>query len=105
LLGESDAWLESINFAVTHETDGRLAYKLSQLFGIIPSPSKKAAPVKPQDDWDGIDPRTLARARVLGQVSSERASLLRLETDELEKLVQKDQVQSVPKPRLFAERD
>ena len=37
LLAESDAWLESINFAVTHETDARLAYKLSEAFGIIPT--------------------------------------------------------------------
>ena len=69
LLAESDAWLESINFAVTHETDGRLAYKLSEVFGIIPSPSKKVAPVKPQDDWEGIDAETLAKARILGQVA------------------------------------
>ena len=87
LLAESDAWLESINFAVTHETDGRLAYKLSEVFGIIPSPSKKAAPVKPRDDWQGVDPQTLARAKVLGQIAMERGSSPPPEADELEKLV------------------
>jgi hypothetical protein len=43
-IAESHAWAESINFAVTHELDGRLAFKLAQLFGVIPSPPKKAAP-------------------------------------------------------------
>ena len=91
LLAESDAWLESINFAVTHEPDGRLGYKLSELFGIIPSPSKKAAPVKPQDDWKGVDPQTLAAAKVLGQIALERGSSPPPEADELEKLVRKRQ--------------
>ena len=105
LLGESDDWLESINFEVTHETDGRLGYKLSEAFGIIPSPSKKAAPVKQQDDWKGVDPQTLARARILGQVASERASLMRLENDELEKLMRRDPVESNGKARPFSKRD
>ena len=105
LLAESDDWLESINFAVTRELDGRLGYKLSEAFGIIPSLSKKAAPVKPQDDWQGVDPQTLARARVLGQVASERASVLRLENDELEKLMRNDKVESNRKARLFTKRD
>jgi transposase-like protein len=90
LLAESDAWLESINFAVTHETDGRLAYRLSEAFGIIPSLSKKTAPVKPQDDWKGVDPQTMARAKMLGQIAMERGSSMRLENDELEKNVQED---------------
>jgi len=76
---------------VTHETDARLAYKLSEAFGIIPSPSKKAAPVKPQDDWQGVDPQTLARAKALGQIAMERASSMRLAGDELEKLVRNGQ--------------
>jgi len=41
LLAESDAWAESINFAVTHELDGRLAYALAKAFGVIPTPEKK----------------------------------------------------------------
>jgi hypothetical protein len=106
LLAESEAWLESINFAVTQEPDGRLAYKLSEVFGIIPSLSKKAAPVKPQDDWKGVDPQTLARAKVLGQIAMERASAMRLENDEMEKLVQKDPIESNRKSsRLFDNRD
>jgi hypothetical protein len=87
LLGESDDWLESINFAVTHETDARLAYKLSEALGIIPSLSKKAAPVKPQDEWEGVDPQTMARAKMLAMEAQRRAALLPPENDELEKLV------------------
>jgi hypothetical protein len=37
LISESDDWLESINFAVTHETDGRLGYRLCQAFAVIPT--------------------------------------------------------------------
>ena len=106
LLGESDDWLESINFAVTHETDARLAYKLSEAFGIIPSLSKKAAPVKPQNDWEPADPWKRAAAKALGQIASERASVLRLENEELENLVPKEQVQVDRKSsRLFDNRD
>jgi hypothetical protein len=36
LLGESDDWVESINFAVTHEVNGALAYQLLKDFGVIP---------------------------------------------------------------------
>ena len=106
LLAESDDWLESINFAVTHETDARLAYKLSEAFGIIPSLSKKAAPVKPQDDWEPADPWKRAAARALGQIASERDSVLGLENDELEKLAPQEQIQSNRKSsRLFDNRD
>ena len=106
LIAESDSWMESIAFAVETELDGRLGYKLCEAFGIIPSLSKKAAPVKPQNDWQGIDPQTLARAKVLGQVAMERASAMQVENDELEKLAQKEQIQSNPKSsRLFDNRD
>jgi hypothetical protein len=104
LLGESDAWLESVNFAVAHELNGQLAFRLSQLFEIIPFPSKKAAPVKPQDDWEGVDAETLLKAKVLGQVAMERGSAMQVENEGLEKLVQKEKVQPNRKsPRLFDE--
>ena len=107
LLAESDAWLESINFAVTHEMDGALALRLCTAFGIVPSLSKKATPVKPQNEWEPADPWKRAAAKALGQIASERASVLRLENDELEKLVRKDQEKSerTPTPRLFDSRD
>jgi DNA-binding CsgD family transcriptional regulator len=105
LVAESDAWRESLSFAVAHETDGRLAYKLSEAFGIIPSLSKKAAPMKPQDDWEGIDREKLLKARILGQIAMERASAMRLENDEMEKLAQKDPVESNRSCRLFDNRD
>lgn len=57
LLAESDDWLESINFAVTHETDGALALRLCTAFGIvpiIPSPEKKTEPAK-HNDWEGVE--------------------------------------------------
>ena len=90
---------------MTHELDGALAYRLLTAFAVIPSPTKKAPPVKPQNDWEGIDSETMARAKVLGQVALERASLPLLDNDELEKLVQKGRVQSNRKSRLFANRD
>jgi hypothetical protein len=105
LLGESDAWLESINFAVTHEADGRLACKLSEAFGIIPSLSKKAARPKPQDDWKGVGPQTMARAKMLAMEAQRRAALPLLENDDTEKFVQEDQVQSERKSQLFARRE
>ncbi len=37
LLAEADDWTESINFAVTHETDGSLAYRLLKDFAVIPT--------------------------------------------------------------------
>jgi hypothetical protein len=37
ILGESDAWAESLHYAVTHETDGKLSYRLLKDFGVIPS--------------------------------------------------------------------
>jgi hypothetical protein len=106
LIAESHAWAESINFAVTHELDGRLAFKLAQLFGVIPSPPKKAAPVKPQNDCQGVDPWKVAAAKVLGAEAMRRASAMRLENDQLEKLAPREQVQSNPKSsRLFDNRD
>jgi hypothetical protein len=105
-IAESHAWAESINFAVTHELDGRLAYRLCEAFGVIPpSPSKKATPVKPQNDCQGVDPWKVAAAKVLGQVAMERGASRPPEADELEAQVQKSKVQSERKGRLFDCRD
>src|SRR5262250_1020241 len=51
LLAESDDWAESINFAVRHETDGRLAYRLLKAFGAIPNPEKKV-PIGKQNSFE-----------------------------------------------------
>ena len=107
LLAESDAWLESINFAVETELHGELALRLCTAFGIvpvIPSPEKKTKPAK-RSDWAGVDPQTMARAKMLGQIATERASVLRLENGELEKLVRTDPVEPNGKARLFSKRD
>ena len=65
LLAESDAWAESVNFAVTHELDGRLAYRLLVAFSVIPTcPEKNVQPVPTADSWKGVDPQTAARARI-----------------------------------------
>jgi hypothetical protein len=91
LLAESDAWLESINFAVRHETDGRLACKLSEAFGAIPpSPEKNGRPAK-QNEWEPADPWKRAAARALGQIAIERGSSRPSDSDELEKLVRKSE--------------
>lgn len=37
LVSESDSWLESISYAVATQTDGKLAFRLLQRFGIIPT--------------------------------------------------------------------
>ena len=103
LIAESDSWMESIAFAVETELDGRLGYKLCEAFGIIPSLSKKAAPAKPQDNWQSIDPYQLAMARELGLIAMERASSRPPEA--VEKLAQKDPIRSNPKRRLFDCRD
>src|SRR5262249_238578 len=104
LLTESDAWAESINFAVKHETDGRVAYALAKSFGAIPSPEKKM-PIGKQKSLESVDPRTLAAARVLAPESLRRGSLPPLQANELEKLVRDDKMQSKPKSRLFDDRD
>ena len=104
LLAESDAWAESINFAVTHELDGRLAYRLAKDFGAIPSPEKNVQPQK-QNDWERRAPETLAKARVLGQIALERGSSRPPDAVELEAQVQETKVQSERKCRLFAKRD
>ena len=36
LLGSSDKWIESLNYAVDTELDGNLAYELMKDFGVIP---------------------------------------------------------------------
>jgi DNA-binding CsgD family transcriptional regulator len=106
LLGESDDWVESINFAVRHEMDGRLAYQLAKDFGVIPSPAKNLPAEKQNSNsWESIDPHRLAMARELGLEAMRRASAMRLEDDQLEKLAQKDKVQPVRKCRLFDSRD
>jgi hypothetical protein len=76
LLGESDDWLESINFAVTHETDARLACKLSEAFGIIPTREKNALTGK-QNDWDGVRQRRTrkTRAQAPGGVESQGSAI------------------------------
>jgi hypothetical protein len=48
---------------VTHELNGALAYRLLTAFAVIPSPTKKAPPVKRQNDWEGIDSETMARPK------------------------------------------
>ena len=104
LLGESDAWLESLNHAITHEMNGALAYKLLQAFGVVPRPEKNV-PAEKQNDWESIDPEVMARATALGQIAMERGSSPPPEADELEAQVQKTKVQSERKSRLFDCRD
>jgi DNA-binding CsgD family transcriptional regulator len=107
LLAESDAWLESINFAVETEPHGEMAFRLALAFGIIPvipRPEKKTKPAK-QHGWESMDPHQLAVAKVLAMEAQRRAALPPLENDELEKLVREDKVQSERKSRLFANRD
>jgi hypothetical protein len=104
LLGESDSWLESINFAVTHEMNGEIAFRLLRAFGAIPSPEKKAEPQR-QNIWESVDPQQLVRAMVLGQIARERGSSRPPEADDLEKLMRNDQGQSNRKCRLFDCRD
>jgi len=104
LLAESDDWAESINFAVRHETDGRLAYKLLQAFGAIPNPEKKVSTEK-QNIPESDDPELLAKARILGMVALERGTARPLEANELEELARDGEAQSKPKSRLFDDRD
>ncbi len=58
LLGESDDWLESINFAVTHELNGLLAYTLLKDFGVIPQRVENSAAERQsnQEPLDGEPP-------------------------------------------------
>jgi hypothetical protein len=37
LLGDADNWPESVNFAIRHEANGALAYRLLADFGVIPT--------------------------------------------------------------------
>ena len=81
LLAESDDWLESLSFAVQTEAHGEMALRLCTAFGIvpiIPRPEKKTKPAM-HNGWEGVDPQTMARAKMLGQIAMERASLMRLE--------------------------
>jgi hypothetical protein len=50
-------------------------------------------------------PHKLAIAKMLAMEAQRRAAVPPLETDELEKLVREDKVQSERKSRLFANRD
>jgi hypothetical protein len=43
LLGESDDWVESINFAVRNELDGQMAYRLLKNHGVIPTAEQDVA--------------------------------------------------------------
>src|SRR5215469_8992934 len=104
LLAESDDWAESINFAVRHETDGRLAYALAKAFGVIPSPEKKM-PIEKQNSFESVDPPTLAAAKLLATEALRRGSLPPLEANELEELARTKPVPSKPKSRLFDDRD
>jgi hypothetical protein len=101
----ADDWAESLNFVVRTELNGAMAYRLARAFGVVPSLSKKAALVKPQDDWQSADPQTLRRAKVLGQIAMERGSFRPPEADELEAQVQKTELQSERKSQLFDQRD
>jgi hypothetical protein len=90
---------------VRTELNGAMAYKLAKAFGVIPSPEKNVLLEKP-NDFMGVDPQTLAKAKVLGQVAMERGASRQPDTDELEKLVHKEPVESNRKSsRLFANRD
>jgi IS30 family transposase len=92
LLAESGDWVESLSRAVRHEMDGKLAFKLARAFDAIPSLVRKAEPSKVQNSLQNIDPRTVAAAKVLGQIALERGSAPPLEADELENLVRKGEL-------------
>ena len=86
LLGEADAWAESINYAVTHETDAALAYRLLQDFGVIPSPEKEEQPQPPHNVWHNDDLENMLRAKILGEEALRRGHPMSMEREELEKL-------------------
>lgn len=88
LLAEAEAWVESLNFAVTSELKGKLAYRLLKYFGVIPSPENNVQPEN-QSKWANIDGERLARARVIGQIALERGSSQPPESNELENLARR----------------
>jgi Helix-turn-helix domain len=83
LVAESDSWLESIDFAVTHELDGRLGYKLCEAFGIIPS-LEKNVPAKKRSNQEVLERQRQALAIML-KMKAMRRECCPLEVDELEK--------------------
>ena len=99
LLANADAWVDSINFAVDHQTKGKLAFKLLVAFGVIPSTPQ--APIEEQVAREPIDPKRLAMAKELGTRALEHASTLRREGDDLEQLACKTQPKPKAKSRLF----
>ncbi len=88
LLGNADAWVDSIHFAVDHETNGQLAFKLLVAFGVIPSTPPPL--MEEQVARQPID-RNLAMAEELGRMALEGGSMQPLERDELEQLACKTQ--------------
>ena len=61
--------------------------------------------MKPLNDWEGIDPETMARAKVLGQIAIERGSSPPPEGAQLRQLEHTEPVRSKRTCRLFACRD
>jgi hypothetical protein len=100
LLANADAWVDSINFAVDHETKGKLAFKLLVAFGVIPSTPQ--APIEEQVARDPIDPKRLAMAEELGRMALEHGSRQPLESGELEQLACKNRPRTKTKSRLIA---
>jgi hypothetical protein len=92
LIAGADRWVDSINFAVDHELNGKLAFQLLVAFGVIPS--SPAALVEEPVARTPIDSRRLAIAEELGRIAFERSSAQPLECDELERLACKAQPQA-----------
>ena len=88
LLGSSDKWIESVNYAVDTELDGRLGYDLLKDFQVIP-PRAEYVQSPLQSGHQPLDPERLARARAIGMIALERGSSPPLEANELEKLARK----------------
>jgi hypothetical protein len=85
LIGSADRWIESINFALDHELDGRLALELAERFGVIPPQPVNAGPTQ-QSFFQSIDRETLVKAATIGMVALEwgKASAPELPTKEEE---------------------
>jgi hypothetical protein len=88
LLGSSDKWIESVNYAVDTELDGNLAFELMKDFGVIPPQVKYVQPAQ-QNGHQPMDPERLAKARAIGMIAFERGSSPPPEPDELERLARK----------------
>jgi transposase len=96
LLGNSEAWLESLNYRIDNETDGEMAFRLLERFGVIPpkkSPHMAQQPQFQMSEQDLYESYKKRAAMQLGMMALDRhevyGSALPEGTKELADLVKK----------------